>query len=90
MAAVSDNRMDQTIEVGFQTFLSDGPDPFGAVRALRRGREGLVVSVQNAGDFVVPLDAVKAVEKGTVTFDCNKIDKTLRRAIEGRHTADGR
>lgn len=79
--------MDQRIEVGFPAFLSDGPDPFGAVRATPPGRAEVVVSVKNAGDFVIPLEAVKAVEKGTVTFDCNKIDDELRRAIENTHRA---
>lgn len=73
-----------TIEPGFRTFLSNSTEPFGSVRSTARGK--LVVSVANAGDFSVPIDAVKDVESSTVTFDCNKIDKVLRKAIEHAHT----
>ena len=51
--------MRETIEVGYQTFVSDGDDEFGAVREV--SPDGLVVYVENAGEFRVPLDAVKAV-----------------------------
>ena len=46
--------------VGFQTFVSDGGEEFGAVRAVApHGRPELVIYVENAGDFTVPLDAVE-------------------------------
>jgi hypothetical protein len=51
--------MREAIEVGYQTFASDGGEPFGAVREVLP--DGLLVYVENAGDFRVGLDAVKAV-----------------------------
>jgi hypothetical protein len=47
--------MNQNIKVGFQTFVSDGGEEFGTVRAVAPGgRRELVIYVDNAGDFVVP------------------------------------
>ncbi len=55
--------MQEKIEVGFQTFVSDGGEEFGAVREVApRGRPELVVYVENAGDFTVALDAVESVQ----------------------------
>jgi hypothetical protein len=54
--------MQEKIAVGFQTFVSDGGEEFGAVRAVApHGRPELVIYVENAGDFTVPLDAVESV-----------------------------
>ena len=55
------------IEVGYQTFVSGGGEESGAVRAVApHGRPELVTYVKNAGDFVVPLDAVEAVHSQKV------------------------
>ena len=54
--------MQEPIEVGYQAFVSDGGEEFGAVREVSpNGRPELVIYVENAGDFVVPLSAVEAV-----------------------------
>ena len=72
--------MKEKIEVGFQTFVSDGGDEFGAVRAVAPGgRSELVIYVENAGDFAVPLDAIESVHSGKVIFNCAKLDHRLRR-----------
>ena len=78
--------MRETIEVGYQTFVADGNDEFGAVRDV--SPDGLVVYVENAGEFRVPLDAVKAVHSQKVVFDCRKLDGRLRRAIGHAHDAE--
>ena len=78
--------MRETIEVGYQTFVADGDDEFGAVRDV--SPDGLVVYVENAGEFRVPLDAVKAVHSQKVIFDCGKLDRRLRRAIGHAHDAE--
>src|SRR5208283_3683172 len=63
------SKMEEKIEVGFQTFVSDGGEEFGAVRAVSpQGRAELVIYVENAGDFAVPLDAVESVHSGKVIF----------------------
>jgi len=78
--------MRETIEVGYQTFVADGDDEFGAVRDV--SPDGLVVYVENAGEFRVPLDAVKAVHFQKVIFDCGKLGRRLRRAIGHAHDAE--
>jgi hypothetical protein len=47
-----------------------------------------VVYVENAGDFVVSLDAVEAVHSQKVIVDCAKLDKRLRQAIGHAHDAE--
>jgi hypothetical protein len=81
--------MKEKIEVGFQTFVSDGGEEFGAVRSVApAGRSELIVYVENAGEFTVPIDAVEAVHSGKVIFDCSKLDVRLRRAIGHAHDAE--
>lgn len=74
------------IEVGFHTFAADGGEEFGAVREVRPS--GLVVYVENAGDFVVPLDAVDAVHSQKVILRCERLDPALRDAIAHAHDAE--
>jgi hypothetical protein len=81
--------MRETIEVGHQTFVSDRDAPFGAVRQVApQGRPELVVYVENAGDFVVPLAAVDAVHEKKVIVNCDKLDRDLRIAIGHAHDAE--
>jgi hypothetical protein len=77
--------MREAIEVGYQAFASDGGEEFGAIREV--SADGLVVYVENAGEFQVPLEAVAAVHSQKVIFDCSKLDPALRDAI--RHAHDG-
>ena len=81
--------MRDAIKVGYQTFVSDGGDEFGAVRAVfPNGRPELVIYVENAGDFVVPLSAVEAVHSQKVIFNCSKLNRHLRDAIGHEHDAE--
>jgi len=77
--------MQENIEVGFQTFVNDGPEEFGAVRSISADARNLTVYVENAGDFQVPASAVISVQSEKVTFDCGKLDKKLRTAIGHAH-----
>lgn len=78
--------MDEKIAVGFETFLSDGGEEFGAVRALRPGgRAEIVIYVENAGEFTVPLSAVEAVHSEKVILNCHKLSAALLRAIGHAH-----
>lgn len=52
------------------------------------GRRELVVFVENAGDFTVPLDAVESVHSEKVIFNCAKLDRRLRKAIGHAHDAE--
>lgn len=78
--------MRDKIEVGFQAFASDGGEEFGAIREV--SPDGLVVYVENAGDFRVPLAAVAAVHSQKVVFDCRKLDERLRQAIGHAHDGE--
>ena len=80
--------MRENIEVGFQTFVSDGPEEFGAVRGISSEGRDLTIFVENAGDFLVPVDAVVSVQSEKVTFDCKKLDPKLRAAIGHAHDAE--
>ena len=58
--------MKDAVEVGYQAFVSDGGEEFGAVRQVLPGE--LVVYVENAGDLVFPMAAVEKVHFGKVVF----------------------
>ena len=77
--------MTEKIEVGFQTFVSDGDEEFGAVREISPDGRQLTVYVENAGDFTVPVSAVVSVQSEKVTFDCHKLEPALRSAIGHAH-----
>jgi len=78
--------MQEKIQVGFQAFTSDGGEEFGAVRAVSPGgRPEIVIYVENAGDFTVPLSAVEAVHSEKVVLNCAMLDKRLRHAIGHAH-----
>ena len=77
------------IQEGFEVFVSDEDKAFGAVRKVSpHGRAELVVYVENAGDFVVPLAAVEAVHSQKVIVNCSKLDHKLRSAIGHAHDAE--
>ena len=78
--------MQEKIEIGFQAFASDGGEEFGAVRQV--SPKELVIYVENAGDFTVPLDAVESVHSEKVIVNCAKLDLRLRRAIGHAHEAE--
>ena len=81
--------MREEIRVGDQVFVADGAEVFGAVRQVEpHGRPEIVIYVENAGDFVVPLDAVRAVHAQKVIVDCGKLEYRLREAIGHAHDAE--
>ena len=80
--------MREKIEVGFQTFVSDGQEEFGAVREISPDGRRLIVYVENVGDFPVPVDAVASVQSEKVTFDCKKLEPKLRAAIGHAHEGE--
>jgi hypothetical protein len=80
--------MREKIEVGYQAFVSDGGEEFGAVRDVSPNGRELIVYVENAGDFVVPVDAVEAVHSQKVVFTCSKLDRRLQEAIGHAHDAE--
>lgn len=76
----------ERIEEDFEVYVHDGEVGFGAVRQVRPGgRPEIVVYVENAGDFVVPLTAVRDVHNEKVVLDCAKLERTLKEAIGHAH-----
>jgi hypothetical protein len=73
------------IQEGYEVFLSDHDKPFGAVRVVS---PQLIVYVENAGEFAVPLEAVRVVHGQKVIVDGAKLDRKLRQAIAHAHDAE--
>ncbi len=83
--------MYEAIKQGFMVFVSDGDAGIGSVRQVApAGRSELVVYVENAGDFVVPLSAVESVHSDKVILSCDRITPGLRAAIGHAHDAEDR
>lgn len=80
--------MRERIEAGFQTFVDDSPEEFGAIRALSPDGNRITLYVENAGEFTVPASAVVSVQSEKVTFACSKLDEKLRKAIGHAHEAE--
>ena len=81
--------MREDIQVGYQAFASDAGEEFGAVRQVSPdGEPVLVIYVENAGEFTVPLEAVESVHFEKVVLNCAKLDRRLRHAIGHAHDAE--
>jgi hypothetical protein len=78
--------MQERIEVGQMVFVADGSVGVGAVREARA--DGLVVNIQNAGDFVLPLDAVRDVHSGKVVLDLARLAPEVVEALRHVHDAE--
>ena len=75
-----------TIQEGFEVYAHDGNVAFGAVR--RVSPRELTIYIENAGDFAVPVSAVKAVHEDKVILDCSGLDEKLVKAIGRAHAAE--
>ena len=79
---------DEKIREGFDVLVHDGEVAFGDVRhVLPNGRE-FVIYIENAGEFTVPMSAVKSVHDEKVILDTAKLDAKLRQAIGHAHDAE--
>ena len=76
----------EQIREGFDVFVHDGDKAFGAVRHV--GRHDITIYVENAGDFIVGLDAIHEVNDGKVVLACGKLERDLRQAIGHAHTGE--
>jgi hypothetical protein len=89
LSMMEDRIMQEAIQIGYQVFLIDGGEEFGAVREVSsQGGEELVIYVENAGDFVVPITAVEAVHSQKVILNYNKLEPRLQQAIRHAHDAE--
>jgi hypothetical protein len=78
--------MAEPIRIEHPVFLHDGEVAFGAVRAVHKGN--LVIYIENAGDFTVPMAAVQDVHDAKVVLDAGKLDKKTLAAINRAHAAE--
>jgi hypothetical protein len=76
----------EQVQEGFDVFVHDGEKAFGAVRRVLP--DGVVVYVENAGDFTVPLAAIMDVHSEKVILDCSRLDDRLRQAIGHAHQGE--
>ena len=77
------------IREGFEVFVADGTKAIGTVRKLARQHpQSLTVYFENAGDRVVPAEAVSDVHSEKVILDLAKLDKETRDAIRHSHDAE--
>jgi hypothetical protein len=74
------------IEEGFMAFLIDGADGIGAVREV--SDTSIVIYIENAGEFVVPLSAVKDVHSEKVILDPGLLDDNLLAAVKHSHDSE--
>ncbi|MDB4954126.1 MAG: hypothetical protein JWO36_1695 [Myxococcales bacterium] len=79
--------MKNEIKIGYQAFVADGGEEFGAVRQVMPNGD-VVVYVENAGDFVVTSDAIEAVHSQKIIVRPSKLDARLREAIKHSHEAE--
>lgn len=76
----------KAIEIGFQLFLEEGGKDFGAVRSVAPGgRPEIVVYIENGGNFIVPIEAVRSTHDQKVILDRSKLDQRVRDAIAHAH-----
>jgi len=71
----------EQIREGSMVFVSDGEEGIGAVREIRQDSAELVIYIENGGDFVVPVSAVRAVHSDKVVLNLDRLDADLRDAI---------
>ncbi len=77
------------IQEGFEVFLSETSKPFGAVREVRpHGRAELIVYIENAGDVIIPLEAVTAAHFQKVIVDLDKLGPALRQSVRRAHRSE--
>ncbi len=74
------------IKEGFDVFLHDGDKAVGAVRQVgSHGKPEIVIYIEDAGDFVVPLSAVTEVTEDKVVLNASKLDRKLLQSIGREH-----
>jgi hypothetical protein len=79
----------ERIREGFDVFIHDGDKAVGAVRQVSPGgKPEIVIYVENAGDFVVPISAVKTVHDEKVVLNPAMLSLELRQALGHAHDVE--
>jgi hypothetical protein len=74
------------VKEGFDVFVHDGEKAVGAVRKVQP--HSIVIYVENAGDFTVPLTAIQEVDEDKVVLNSGKLEFRLRQAIGHAHQSE--
>jgi len=82
--------MKEEISVGDQVFVSDGGEEVGAARDLCGTRPEIVIYVENAGEFTVPVSAIAAAHYQKVIVDPARLSPEMRAALGKAHDAETR
>jgi hypothetical protein len=81
----------ERVRVGFQVFAQGGTEEFGAVRDVcPKGRQELLVNVENGGDHCIPLEAIRDVHDEKVIVDVGRLPVALQGLISRAHDAEVR
>ncbi|MCC7251319.1 MAG: hypothetical protein IT540_05530 [Hyphomicrobium sp.] len=81
--------MQGLIQRDFMVFLAEGQEGIGAVHDI--SEDALSVYVENFGEFLVPLAAVRSVHDQKVILDRDQVsDKLLRAASHAHDNEDPR
>lgn len=81
--------MSTPIQDGYMAFVFGASEGFGAVRRICPDRKPvLVIYVENAGDFTVPLSAIESIQPQKIVLDRDRLDARLRAAIRHAHDAE--
>ena len=75
--------MIERIKEGFMAFIADGSEGIGAVREITHN--GIVIYIENAGEFIVPISAVTDVHSQKVMLNPDRLDKEFLSAIGHAH-----
>jgi ureidoglycolate hydrolase len=78
--------MNERIEQGFMAFIAEGKEGIGAVRGVTP--HSIVIYVENAGEFIVPMSAVRKVHDQKVILDRHLLDAALLAAIRRAHDSE--
>jgi hypothetical protein len=80
--------MRDQIEEGFMVFVADGEMGVAGVREVRDS--GLVIHIQNAGDFEIPFSAVRDVHSKKVVLDLDRLAPEVCEALNHVHDSEYR
>jgi hypothetical protein len=78
--------MQESIQREFMVFLAEGEEGIGAVHDVTA--QDLSVYVENFGEFLVPLSAVKSVHDQKVILDRDQVSEKLLRAVRHAHDSE--
>jgi len=78
--------MSEQIEIGYMAFVAEGREGIGAVRGVTPVT--VVIYVENAGEFIVPMTAVRSVHDHKVMLNPRLLDEALLRAIGHVHDSE--